>query len=92
MPGGAAGRTGGRAGERCDQAVGADAALLAPVQVDRDELRARARGRTLPALLRGLVRLPAKRAAAGGSMAKRLAEVPDVDRGKVVLELVTAQV
>ncbi|WP_344343155.1 beta-ketoacyl reductase, partial [Kitasatospora putterlickiae] len=91
-PAGTAGLTAERAGELFDQALAADAALLAPVQLDPAELRAQARERTLPALLRGLARIPARREAAGGSLAERLAEVPDADRERVVLELVTAQV
>jgi acyl carrier protein len=46
----------------------------------------------LPALLRGLVRAPARRVEAGGSFAQRLAGVPEADRERVVLELVRAQV
>ncbi|MEU3459406.1 beta-ketoacyl synthase N-terminal-like domain-containing protein [Streptomyces sp. NPDC006733] len=75
-----------------DQALAVDAALLAPVQLDLGALRSQARERTLPALLRGLVRLPAPREAGGGSLAQRLAGVLDADRERVVLELVTAHV
>ncbi|WP_455713371.1 beta-ketoacyl synthase N-terminal-like domain-containing protein [Streptomyces zhihengii] len=75
-----------------DQALAADAPLLAPVRLDQSALRAEARTGGLPALLRGLVRLPAQRAAGGGSLAQRLAGVPDADRERVVLDLVTAQV
>nr|APD71615.1 type I polyketide synthase 9 [Streptomyces sp.] len=75
-----------------DQALAVDAALLVPVQLDLVALRSQARERTLPALLRGLVRLPAKREAAGGSLAQRLAGVSDADRERVVLELVKAHV
>ncbi|WP_261994307.1 type I polyketide synthase [Streptomyces sp. t39] len=75
-----------------DQALAADAPLLAPVQLDLPALRAEARKGALPALLRGLVRLPAQRATGGGSLAQRLAGVPDADREQVVLDLVTAQV
>jgi thioesterase domain-containing protein/acyl carrier protein len=47
----------------------------------------------LPALLRGLVRAPARRTqTTGGSLAKRLAGVPEADREQVVRELVQAQV
>ncbi|MGX6744345.1 SDR family NAD(P)-dependent oxidoreductase [Streptomyces xantholiticus] len=75
-----------------DQALTVDTALLAPVQLDLVALRSQARERTLPALLRGLVRLPAKREADGGSLAQRLTGVPDADRERVVLDLVKAHV
>ncbi len=75
-----------------DQALATDAALLAPVQLDPAALRAQAQERTLPALLRGLVRLPAPRETGGGSLAQRLADVSEADRERVVLELVTAHV
>ncbi|KJS57874.1 type I polyketide synthase, partial [Streptomyces rubellomurinus] len=78
--------------ELFDQALAADAALLAPVRLDPAALRDQARAGMLPALLRGLVRVPARRAAAGGSLAQRLAEVAEADRERVVLELVQAQV
>ncbi|MEU8824618.1 alpha/beta fold hydrolase [Streptomyces sp. NPDC048636] len=75
-----------------DQALAADTALLAPVQLDPAALRTQARERTLPALLRGLVRLPAQRETGGGSLVQRLAGVSEADRERVVLELVTAHV
>ena len=72
-----------------------DRALLVPVGLDRALLRAQARAGTLPALLHGLVRVPARRAAATAerrSLAERLAGVPAADRGRVVLGAVLAQV
>ncbi|MEV6766387.1 type I polyketide synthase, partial [Streptomyces sp. NPDC051105] len=69
-----------------------DAALVVPVQLDLVALRAQARSGLLPALLRGLVRMPVRRAGAGGSLAQRLADVPQADWERVVLELVLAQV
>jgi acyl carrier protein len=76
-----------------DQSLGLDAALLVPVRLDPAALRAQARAGMLPALLRGLVRAPARQAeSAGGSLAQRLAGVPEADRERVVLELVQAQV
>ncbi|UYQ66233.1 type I polyketide synthase [Streptomyces peucetius] len=75
-----------------DQALGSDAALLAPVRLDLGALRAQARAGLLPAVLRGLVRVPARGAGAGGSLAQRLAGVAEADRERVVLELVQAQV
>ncbi|UYQ66235.1 type I polyketide synthase [Streptomyces peucetius] len=75
-----------------DQALGSDAALLAAVQLDLGALRTQARAGLLPAVLRGLVRVPARGAGAGGSLAQRLAGVAEADRERVVLELVQAQV
>jgi len=46
----------------------------------------------LPALLRGLVRVPARRAQAAESLARRLAGVAEADRERVVLQLVQTQV
>jgi NADP-dependent 3-hydroxy acid dehydrogenase YdfG/acyl carrier protein len=71
-----------------------DHALLVPVGLDRALLRAQARAGTLPALLHGLVRVPARRAAAKEhrSLAERLANVPAADRGRVVLQLTLAEV
>ena len=76
--------------ELFDQALGLDTALLAPVKLDLAALRAQARAGLLPALLSGLA--PAPRRDAGGSLAQRLADVPEADRERVVLELVQAQV
>ncbi|MFH8371865.1 SDR family NAD(P)-dependent oxidoreductase, partial [Streptomyces sp. NPDC018031] len=76
-----------------DEAVGLDAALLVPIRLDLGALRVQARTGMLPALLRGLVRAPARRAeSTGGSLAQRLAGVPDADREEVVLEAVLSQV
>jgi acyl carrier protein len=78
--------------ELFDQAQRLDAALLAPVRLDLSALRAQARAGMLPALLRGLVRVPARRAEAGASLAQRLAGVQEAERERVVLQLVEAQV
>jgi acyl transferase domain-containing protein/NADP-dependent 3-hydroxy acid dehydrogenase YdfG len=76
-----------------DYSLGLDDALLAPVQLDMPALRAQARAGSLPALLRGLVKVPAQAAEpAGGSLAQRLAGVPEDERESMVLELVQAQV
>ncbi|QKV96312.1 SDR family NAD(P)-dependent oxidoreductase [Streptomyces sp. NA02950] len=74
-----------------DQALTSDAALLAPVQLDTAVLRAQARAGAIPAVLRGLAPA-ARRAEAGGSLARRLAGVPEADRERVALDLVLAQV
>ncbi len=75
-----------------DAAQRLDTALLAPVRLDLGALQAQAQAGTLPALLRGLVRVPPRRSGAGGSLARRLAEVPAGDRLRVVLDLVRTQV
>ncbi|MBB5939906.1 alpha/beta fold hydrolase [Streptomyces zagrosensis] len=81
-----------RALDLFDQALATDTALLVPVRLDSAALRAQAREGTLPALLRGLVRLPAKPEAGTGSLAQRLAGVLAADRERVVLDLVTEHV
>ncbi|MDT3398006.1 alpha/beta fold hydrolase [Streptomyces sp. B1866] len=78
--------------ELFDRALGSGAALLVPVRLDAAVLRGQARAGLLPALLRGLVRIPARRAQAGGSLAQRLAGVVETERKEVVLEVVRAQV
>jgi acyl carrier protein len=78
--------------ELFDQAQGLDEALLVPVRLDLGTLRARARAGMLPAMLRGLVRAPARRAETDVSLAQRLAGVPEAEREQVVLQLVQAQV
>jgi acyl carrier protein len=78
--------------ELFDQARRLDAALVVPMRLDLAALRAQARAGMLPPLLRGLVRVPARRAqAAGGSLAQRLAGLAPPDRERVTLELVQAQ-
>jgi NAD(P)-dependent dehydrogenase (short-subunit alcohol dehydrogenase family)/acyl carrier protein len=70
-----------------------DTPLAVPVRLDLGALRTLARSGTLPPLLRGLVRIPALRADAGGdSLAQRLAAVRAGDRERLVLELVQNQV
>jgi acyl transferase domain-containing protein/D-arabinose 1-dehydrogenase-like Zn-dependent alcohol dehydrogenase/acyl carrier protein/predicted alpha/beta hydrolase family esterase len=79
--------------ELFDRALGLDQAVLAPVRLDLGALRTQARAGMLPALLRGLVRVPVRRAqGAGGSLAERLAGVPAADREQVALGLVQGQV
>jgi acyl transferase domain-containing protein len=80
--------------ELFDQALRLDEPLLMPVRLDLGALRAQARAGMLPALLRGLVRAPAQRAAEAGrgSLSQRLAGMPEADRQRVVLDLVQAQI
>ncbi|MBB5801447.1 acyl transferase domain-containing protein/acyl carrier protein [Saccharothrix ecbatanensis] len=78
--------------ELFDQSLDVDAAVMALVRLDNTTLRAQARTGMIPPLLRGLVPATTRRAEAGGSLARQLADVPETDRARVVLELVQAQV
>ncbi|WP_432011402.1 SDR family NAD(P)-dependent oxidoreductase [Streptomyces cucumeris] len=78
--------------ELFDLALGTGTALLAPVQLDAAALRAQARAGLLPALLRGLAPVPARRTESGGSLAQRLAGVTEADREPIVLDTVREQV
>ncbi|WP_406312547.1 type I polyketide synthase [Streptosporangium sp. NBC_01639] len=82
-----------------DAAVGAEHAALVPLRVDTSLLRNR--GDELPALLRGLVRLPARQVArasaaasgsGGGELERRLAGLDEDERARVLLDLVRGQV
>ncbi|WP_345328571.1 type I polyketide synthase, partial [Kitasatospora aburaviensis] len=75
-----------------DQALALDTALLAPVKLDAAALRSQARAGLLPAVLRGLVRMPNRTAGSGGSLAEQLAGLTEADRARAVLELVQTQV
>ncbi|WP_410088756.1 SDR family NAD(P)-dependent oxidoreductase [Streptomyces sp. t39] len=78
--------------ELFDLAITTGSALLAPVRLDTAALRAQARAGLLPALLRGLAPLPARRAETGGSLAQRLAGVGAAERETIVLDVVREQV
>ncbi|MFF2410405.1 SDR family NAD(P)-dependent oxidoreductase [Streptomyces sp. NPDC058092] len=79
--------------ELYDAALRLDSALLVPVRLEQSALRDQARSGMLPALLRGLVRIPARRTqSAGGSLAQRLAAVAEEDRLRLALDLVLTQV
>jgi polyketide synthase 12 len=68
-------------------------AVVLPMRLDGGALRAQARDGMLPPLLRGLVRVPARRAQdAAGSLARRLAGIPQSEWERVVLELVRAEI
>ncbi|WFB09506.1 SDR family NAD(P)-dependent oxidoreductase [Streptomyces sp. LX-29] len=70
--------------------------LLVPIRLDLAALRAQAANGALPALLSGLVRVPARRAAEGatasGALARRLAGLDEAEQHGVLLELVRTQV
>jgi acyl transferase domain-containing protein/acyl-coenzyme A synthetase/AMP-(fatty) acid ligase/acyl carrier protein len=72
-----------------DRSRAFESPYLATVKLDFARLRSLAAEAALPLLLRGLVRAPARRAgAAVGSLATRLAELPEAERGDVAEELV----
>jgi acyl transferase domain-containing protein/acyl carrier protein len=75
-----------------DVARTVDASLLVPVKLDLAALSGLAGSGMLPPVLRGLVRAPSRRASAGGSLAHRLADVPESERAALVAELVRGQV
>ncbi|KJK55078.1 hypothetical protein UK12_30910, partial [Saccharothrix sp. ST-888] len=80
-----------------DTATALGGATYVPMRLDLAGLRGQAASPALPALLRGLVRAPARRAAraaedADGSFAQQLAAVPAAERAKALLVLVTAHV
>jgi acyl transferase domain-containing protein/acyl carrier protein len=75
-----------------DEARKDEHGLLVAVSLDMAALRAQARAASLPALLRGLVRVPARRAQDGGSLARALGDVPESEWDAVVLELVRGHV
>ncbi len=76
-----------------DRSRALDRALVVPVRLDLAALRTQARAGLLPPLLRGLVRVPARRVdTAGGSLAQRLAGLAGAERERAVVELVQAQV
>jgi acyl transferase domain-containing protein/acyl carrier protein len=69
-----------------DVARAGEEPLLAPLELNRRALRARAGEGTMSALLRGIVPAPARRET--DSLAKRLAGVPEAEREAVAVELV----
>ncbi|MEU3664531.1 type I polyketide synthase, partial [Streptomyces sp. NPDC032940] len=78
--------------ELFDRGLGLGEALVAPVLLDPVALRSQARAGLLPALFRGLVRLPVRRAGGGGSLARQLAGVARGEWERVALDLVRGQV
>jgi NADP-dependent 3-hydroxy acid dehydrogenase YdfG/acyl carrier protein len=69
-----------------------EASFLILAELDRAALRSAAREGRLAPVLRGLVRVPVRRAAAAGLLAERLAAAPADEREGVVLEVVRTQV
>ena len=72
-----------------DRATRVDTAVAVPVKIDPVGLRKS--GTDLP-LLRGLVRVPARRAADSASVVSRLTALPPAERQPAVLDLVRTQV
>ena len=77
-----------------DSAISSGEAMVVPAHIDNGVLRSEGNAGTLPPLLSGLVRLPSRRALdnIGGSLARRLADAPAQERGRVVLEEVRAHI
>jgi acyl transferase domain-containing protein len=75
-----------------DQALGAEQAVLAPFRFEPHGLRALAHAGALPPPLRGLVRVPERRAVASASLAQRLAGLSGEVRKETVVELVRERV
>jgi acyl transferase domain-containing protein/NADPH:quinone reductase-like Zn-dependent oxidoreductase/NADP-dependent 3-hydroxy acid dehydrogenase YdfG/acyl carrier protein len=76
-----------------DAAAEIDEAVPVPVHLDHSALRTLAQAGILPPLLRQLVRAPMRRKRAGGrTLARRLASLPEEERGEVVLETVRGEV
>jgi acyl transferase domain-containing protein/D-arabinose 1-dehydrogenase-like Zn-dependent alcohol dehydrogenase/acyl carrier protein len=79
--------------ELFDRARTLEQALLVPMRLETSSLRAQAKAGMLPAVLRGLIRMPARRASEGdGSLAKRLAQAPESEWDGVIAELVRGHV
>ncbi|WP_425256117.1 SDR family NAD(P)-dependent oxidoreductase [Micromonospora eburnea] len=82
-----------------DTAIAAAEPVLVPIRLDNAVLRARARAGALPALLRDLVRVPVRRAAAeaepgsaGQELVGRLLVAPEADRRRIMRDLVCSHV
>ncbi|UED87195.1 SDR family NAD(P)-dependent oxidoreductase [Streptomyces profundus] len=79
-----------------DAALASGRPTLVPIGLDLPSLTARAAGGLVPPVLRGLVRVPTRRAAeatpVSGDLAERLAALPEDDRGALVLDIVRATV
>jgi acyl transferase domain-containing protein/acyl carrier protein len=85
--------SGERGLELFDLARPVDRALLVPMQLDMPGLRAQAKMGMLPAVLHGLIRMPARRASdTQGALSARLAAAPEPEWDAIVAELVRSQV
>ncbi|AVZ76083.1 type I polyketide synthase [Streptomyces lunaelactis] len=68
-----------------DNALATDRATPTTALLDTAALTALARGGTLPAVLRGMIRIPPAAASADVSLARQLAALPDADRDGVIV-------
>ncbi|WP_460492663.1 type I polyketide synthase [Dactylosporangium cerinum] len=76
-----------------DTALADGAAALVPVRLETAALRAQAGAGVLPAILRGLVRVPARRtSASAAALTRRLAGLGDAERETVLLDLIRGQI
>ncbi|WUI00896.1 SDR family NAD(P)-dependent oxidoreductase [Spirillospora sp. NBC_00431] len=76
-----------------DTALASEHGLLVPAGLDLATLRAEAAGGPVPAMVRGLVRVPGRRRRAGGpSLAARLAALDGAERERVLLDVVRGHV
>ncbi|GAA2807809.1 hypothetical protein GCM10010452_40590 [Crossiella cryophila] len=73
-----------------DAALSTDRSVVAPVRLNLAALRAQ--GDQLPALLRGLVRVPVRRTGRRSALAERLRAATESERARLVLDLVRAEV
>ena len=79
--------------ELFDLALDAGEALMLQASLDLRALRVQARSGVLPALLSGLVGVPARRSnEQGATLARRLVQMPEAAREGVVIEIVRDQV
>jgi acyl transferase domain-containing protein/acyl-coenzyme A synthetase/AMP-(fatty) acid ligase/acyl carrier protein len=78
--------------ELFDAAAAFAGPLLAPVSFDRAALRAQARSGSLPAPMRGMVRVPERRQHGGDQLGERLAALPQSEREPVAIEFVRTHV
>ncbi len=79
--------------ELFDLARGVGESLLLPVHLQMTVLRTQANAGMLPAMLRGLVRVPVRQASdGGGALSRQLAAAPESEWDDIVAELVRTQV
>ncbi len=80
--------------ELFDTAVDMRESHVIPIRLEVSELRAQSREGATPPLLRGLLRTPLRRSAnpPSQSLAQRLADLPEMEHERVVLDLVCAEV
>ena len=78
--------------ELFDVARAQDRALVLPMRMNIAALRSATRVGAVPALLRGLVRAPARRTTDSGLLRRRLAGASEEERGQLVLDAIRAEV